>query len=141
MDCVAVDLADVQVVPDLGYLFPDDPVGDAPSSFRGLGMVVRQGLPERAFKESDDAARGLGGASVVLAMVCAEQTTSAFVCGENFKPPSSDARPETQDASVRIPDAVKLEEAGQASDRACYSERGLGYGIIPCLYRQSARRC
>lgn len=67
VDGVAVDLADVEILLDLGDLFRDDAVGDAPDALRGRVVVVGEGGPVGPLDEGDDAAGGLRGAAVVLA--------------------------------------------------------------------------
>lgn len=69
LDGVAVDLADVEVVLDLGDLVALDAVGDAPDAVRGGLVGVVEGVPVGALDEGDDAAGGVGGAAVVLAGV------------------------------------------------------------------------
>lgn len=69
VDAVAVDLADVEVVLHLGDLVGLDAVGDAPDAVGGGVVVVGELLPVGALDEGRDAARGFGGASVVLAVL------------------------------------------------------------------------
>ena len=82
MDRVAVDLADVEVVLDLGDAVRDDAVGDAPDRVWG-GAVVRvgQGLPVGARDKGDDAAWRGGGAAVVFAVWGAREGGEEVVSG------------------------------------------------------------
>jgi len=70
MDGVAVDLADVEILLDLGDALGDDAVGDAPDALGGRVVVVGELFPVGALDEGHDATGGLGGASVVLAGDC-----------------------------------------------------------------------
>jgi hypothetical protein len=67
VDRVPVDLADVEVLLDLGDAVGGDAVGHAPYLVRGRVVVVGQLLPVGPRDQRDDAARGFGGAAVVLA--------------------------------------------------------------------------
>lgn len=67
VDGVAVDLADVEIVLDLGDAVRDDAIGNTPDLLGGRVVVVDQGVPVRRLDESDDAARSFWSASVVLA--------------------------------------------------------------------------
>lgn len=66
VDGVAVDLADVEIVLDIGDAVRDDAIGDAPDLFRGRAVVIGQCAPVRLVDEGDDAARSLWSAPVVL---------------------------------------------------------------------------
>lgn len=69
VDAVAVDLPDVQVLLDLGDVGRVDAVSDAPDlAVAGRRVRVAERVPEGALDEGDDAAGGLGGAAVVLAV-------------------------------------------------------------------------
>lgn len=66
VDGVAVDLADVEVVLDLGDLFGLYAVGDAPDLVRRRVVVVGELFPVGALEEGDDAAGRLGRAAVIF---------------------------------------------------------------------------
>jgi hypothetical protein len=66
VDGVPVDLTNVQVLLDLGDLFGDDAVCNAPDLVRRRVVMVRQLLPEGALDERDDTARSFWSPSVIL---------------------------------------------------------------------------
>jgi hypothetical protein len=66
VDGVAVDLADVEILFDLGDLVGDDAVRDTPDSFWGLAVEVGEFLPVGPLDERGHAAGGFRRAPVVL---------------------------------------------------------------------------
>lgn len=68
MDRVPVDLADVEILLDLGDVLPPDAVRGAPDPLGRRGVVVRQLLPEGPLDQRDDAAGRVWRPAVVLAL-------------------------------------------------------------------------
>lgn len=67
VDGVAVDLADIEILLDLGDMVRVNPISYAPYLIRGGVMVIRELFPVGAFNEGDDSPGGFWRSPMVLA--------------------------------------------------------------------------